>query len=87
MTGKPKEYEDDDGRVICSMDVEGMPWHDRRAFRLRKPTPPPSQGETMTHSETQGYVWYSILAALTIVGVFAAGWVVLILFLLNIWAR
>ncbi len=24
-----KQYEDDDGRVICSMDVEGTRWHDK----------------------------------------------------------
>ena len=35
MANKPKQYDDDDGRVICNMDVEGMRWHDKRV-RARK---------------------------------------------------
>ena len=27
---KKKQYDDDDGRVIAPMNVDGMPWHDRR---------------------------------------------------------
>lgn len=26
---KRKQYDDDDGRVIAPMNVDGMPWHDR----------------------------------------------------------
>ena len=33
MSRETKKYDDDDGRVICNMDVEGMPWHDKRVRR------------------------------------------------------
>ncbi len=29
MAGRRKQYDDDDGRVIAPMNVDGMPWHDR----------------------------------------------------------
>lgn len=31
MQTRKKQFEEDDGRVIANMDVDGMPWHDRRA--------------------------------------------------------
>lgn len=30
MSKPRKQYDDDDGRVIAPMNVDGMPWHDRR---------------------------------------------------------
>ena len=88
MASEPQKYEDDDGRVICSMDVEGMPWYNRRKRRGAQPSETAApRGEQMTRSETQRFIWNAVLAALTIVGVFAATWVVFILFLLNVWAR
>ena len=30
MDKQPTKYDDDDGRVICDMDVEGMRWYDKR---------------------------------------------------------
>ena len=30
MKKKKKVYDDDDGRVIAPMNVDGMPWYDRR---------------------------------------------------------
>ncbi len=95
MSSETKTYEDDDGRVICSMDVEGMPWHDRRARRERKAAhnaaesmvQPAPLGEPMTRAEMRRYVWNSVLAGLLIVAVFSAVWVLFILFCLNVWFR
>jgi hypothetical protein len=98
MPRDPKTYEDDDGRVICNMDVAGMPWHDRRARRERKaarsaviaaqaPSLPASQGDPMTRSEMRRYVWNSVLAGLLIVAVFSATWVLFILFCTKVWFR
>lgn len=30
MARKPKKYDDDDGRTIADMNVEGMPWYVKR---------------------------------------------------------
>ena len=27
----PRQYDDDDGRTICDMNVPGMPWYERRS--------------------------------------------------------
>jgi hypothetical protein len=91
MKKQPRQYDDDDGRVICSMDVDGMRWHDRRIRReqrderrSRRPVPP---GEMMTRSEARLYTWYAVLAALTIVAVFSVTWVLFTLFLTEVWFR
>ncbi len=31
-----KVYDDDDGRVIASMDVDGMPWYEQRRINIDK---------------------------------------------------
>lgn len=89
MTSEVNKYEDDDGRVICNMDVPGMPWHDKRARREAKAarTPDPNRGEPLTQSEARQFTWNAILAGLTVVGVFAVTWVLFILFCTNIWFR
>jgi hypothetical protein len=90
MKKQPRQYDDDDGRVICDMDVDGMRWHDRRLRRelrdqRRTRSVPP--GETMTRSEARLYTWYAVLAALTIVAVFSVTWVLFTLFLTKVWFR
>lgn len=88
------KYDDDDGRVIASMDVDGMPWHDRRvrkeqsaalkeAARLQRKQP----GERMTDSETRRYIAYSLLAGLVIAAVFSVTIVLFVLFAQFIWLR
>ncbi len=90
MAREPKKYDDDDGRVICNMDVEGMKWHDRR---VRKERPAGHQqiiipqGDTMTRSEARRYTWSAALAGLVVVLVFSLTWVLFILFCTQIWFR
>lgn len=43
-----KEYDDDDGRVIANMDVEGMPYHQHRA-----PKSDTSEQWQTGHSQTE----------------------------------
>jgi len=87
MSAKPKKYDDDDGRVICSMDVDGLRKHDRRTareiFAARAETTP----EQMTQQEALRYTWYSVLAGLAMVFVFSAVLVVFILFCTQVWFR
>jgi len=87
MANKPKQYDDDDGRVISSMDVEGMRWHDKTVRRREIETRRVAQGEQMTRSEAWRYTWYAVLAGLLIVAVFAVTWVLFILFCTEIWFR
>lgn len=87
MSAEIKQYEDDDGRVICNMDVDGMPWHDRRARGEQTPARATPQRDPMTKAEALGYTWNAVLAGLAIVGVFAVTWVLLILFCIYVWFR
>jgi hypothetical protein len=87
MKRQPRQYDDDDGRVICSMDVPGMRWHDksvRRKERAERKTAHPDQ---MTRSEAMRYTWYSVLSGLLIVLVFSATWVLFILLCTRVWFR
>jgi len=85
MGQNPKQYDDDDGRVVCSMDVEGMRWHDKRVRREQKAMR--TAAVQMTRSEMRRYNWYSILAGLSIVGVFSVVWVLFVLFCTQIWFK
>ena len=87
MKKQPRRYDDDDGRVICSMDVEGTRWHDKAVRRREIETRRVAQGEQMTRSEAWRYTWYAVLAGLLIVAVFAVTWVLFILFCTEIWFR
>lgn len=87
MTNKPKKYDDDDGRVICDMDVDGMRWHDKKVRREEKAQRREVQGEQMTNSEARRYNCYALLAGLVIVLVFSVAWVLFILFCTKIWFR
>lgn len=87
MKMEPKQYDDDDGRVICDMDVDGMRWHDRRIRHEKKSERKLHQTEQMTRSETRRYNWYVILAILVIGSVFSVTWILFTLFCTKIWFR
>jgi hypothetical protein len=83
---KQNLYDDDDGRVICNMDVEGMPWHDKRIRREQRAART-AQGIQMTRRESRIFTWYAVLAGLTIVLVFSVVWVLFTLFATQVWFR
>ena len=89
MTRKPEQYEDDDGRVICDMDVEGMPWHDKRIRREIRTERAANRhaGDSMTRSEARSFTWYAVLAGLVIALVFGAVWALFLLFATQVWFR
>lgn len=89
MARKTKQYDDDDGRVICNMDVEGTRWHDQRVKRENRAMLKASAhgGEQMTRSEARRYTWYSMLAGLTIAAVFSVVIVLFTLFCIYVWFR
>lgn len=85
-----KAYPDDDGRVVCDMNVEGMPWYDRNVRREKRAAREAAvaadpRGEVMTNSETRRYIYYAVLACLAVAGVFAVVWFLLTLFMTKVW--
>ncbi len=87
MKLQQKKYEDDDGRVICDMDIEGLPWHDKRVSRENRAARNQAQAGQMTRSEARRYTWYAILAGLLVVSVFSVTWILFVLFCTEIWFR
>jgi len=82
-----KKYEDDDGRVICDMDIDGLPWHDKRIRRENRAARNQVMEGQMTKSEARRYTWYAILAGLLVVSVFSITWILFVLFCTKIWFR
>ncbi len=82
-----KQIEEDDGRVICNMNVEGMRWYDDGIRRKHSEDSKISAGNQLTRSEARRFTWSAILAGLSVVGVFSVGWVLFILFCTQIWFR
>ena len=78
-----KQYDDDDGRTIANMNVEGMPWH--------RPEQPSDSHEDekiqLTPAETRAAIWGALKAALLVAGIFALGFFLFILFCDTVWFR
>jgi hypothetical protein len=87
MDPQARPQDEDDGRVICDMDVEGMRWHDKKVRRKTTEPHKVTQGTQLTRSEMWRYNWYSILAGMLIVSVFSITWVLFILFCTQVWLR
>lgn len=91
MSKEQRKYDDDDGRVIADMNVEGMPWHDRsvrrekRAERRAERSESVRQGVRLTRSEARRYTFYAVLAGLTVALIFSAVWILLTLFMTQVW--
>ncbi len=92
MMVEPEKQDDNDDRVICKMDVEGMPQRGlvgnfMRPRRKQAAPWPVSQSGQLTRSEARRYTWYSILAGLLVVFVYAAAVILFVLFCTHIWFR
>ena len=89
MKRQPKQYDDDDGRVIVSMDVEGMKWHDRRIRKEKRSEKRAisSSGVQLTKSEARRFTFHAVLAGLTIFAVYAVVWALVLLFMTQVWFR
>jgi len=86
---KKREYEDDDGRTIVPMNVEGMPWH-TGGFTPpgeEEPAAPPRKKQPMSRDDARGYAFAAVRAGLLIGAVFAAAFTLFILFCYFIWWR
>ncbi len=87
MAKQPKQYDDDDGRVICNMDVPGTPWHDKRVSREQKAEGRINYAPAITRSEARRYTFHSLLAGLVVASVFSLTWVLFVLFCTLVWFR
>ena len=85
MAEKRKLHDDDDGRVIANMNVDGMPWYQRgeRFDRFRREQA--SDFSDLTKEEEREIIRGAMKASLLIAGVFILAMLLFILFCLYIW--
>jgi len=85
MAKHRKRYDDDDGRVIASMNVDGMPWYQRSQRFERNRREQASDFSDLTKEETREIVKGAMRASLLIAGIFIVAMFLFILFCLYIW--
>lgn len=84
MAKKKKTYEDDDGRVVANMNVDGMPWYMRTE---RKQTPENNDLSDLSKGETWAIIKGTVKAGLLVGGVFVLACLLFILFCVFVWFR
>ena len=90
MANNRKIHEDDDGRVIANMNVDGMPWHIRDGMLRREKeqsTPNRLDFSDLTEDETREIVKGTMKAALLIGSAFMVGIGLFLLFCVFVWFR
>ena len=75
-----RQYDDDDGRTVVNMDVDGMPWHDRRIRREKRQKAKADRNDAMSTHETARWICFSLLGALAVVFIIG-GVIVLLIFI------
>ncbi len=76
----PPLPEDDDGRTIASMNVEGMPWYVREAEDK-----PKQEGPPLSKREALLYAWSAVKGGLLIFLVYAVVFAAVIWFIGHVW--
>ena len=86
-----KLYDDDDGRVISSMNVDGMPWYNEKEKQEKqheKNTYQRTADELdLTPKEKRAMMGGVFAAALLVAGVFALAGFLFILFCVFVWLK
>ena len=85
MAKQRKFHEDDDGRVIASMNVDGMPWYQRGERFEKSRREQASDFSDLTKEEEREIIKGAVKASLLIAGVFILAMLIFILFCLYIW--
>lgn len=75
-----RKYDDDDGRVIAPMDVEGMPGYDLRVRRSKSSGGKQQEPVKLSFGETLAMLGGVLKAVLLVGGIFLAGFALVILF-------
>lgn len=85
MAKQRKRYDDDDGRVIASMNVDGMPWYQLSQRFEHNKREQASDFSDLTKEETREIVKGAMKASLLIAGIFILAMLLFILFCLYVW--
>ena len=84
MAKKRKEYDDDDGRVVAPMNVDGMPWY------VREKSLPQSESKEkieLSKEESRAFAGGIFKAVALVAGVFILAYTLFILFCVFVYAR
>ena len=87
MSRKRKQYDDDDGRVIANMNVDGMPWFMSDALKHRRNTDAEGEQLDLTKEESRELVKGAVKAGLLIAAIFVFAALLFILFCVYVWFR
>ena len=79
MSRKRKQYDDDDGRTIANMNVDGMPWYDGREDRTG-----PSR-EQLSFRQRATALMGVLAAVLLIAAIFGVVYFIVILLMTRFW--
>ena len=85
MAKQRKFHEDDDGRVVANMNVDGMPWYQRGQRFDKGRREQASDFSDLTREESREIIKGAMKASLLIAGVFILAMLLFILFCLYIW--
>lgn len=81
---KKSKYDDDDGRVIAPMNVEGMPWYLKN---VRQKNVNNERSHPLSTKETLSVTLYAILAGITVALIIGLFGFLFILFCIHVWFR
>ena len=88
---KKKVYDDDDGRVIANMNVDGMPWSMSDVLSRRRKSDEKLRSSEdfsdLSAKETREIVKGAVKAGLVIAGAFLVAAPLFILFCVHVWFR
>lgn len=91
---KKKVYDDDDGRVISPMNVDGMPWHNGHPAAPSEPKKDETATDTseqddlvLTGAERRAMATGVFAAAMLVAGIFVLAGFLFILFCNLVWLR
>ena len=82
---KRKIYDDDDGRTIAEMNVDGMPWYVRA--RERPAGNEDAGREELSRSEKRAMLFGVLKASMLVGGVYIVVFLAFILFCINVWFK
>ena len=82
---KKREKFVDDGRTIANMNVEGMPWYDKKTEEIKKMNASKSDLPELDREGKSALMWGVIAAALLIGLVFAGAMFLFLLFCVKVW--
>ena len=87
MKKRKKTYDDDDGRVIANMNVDGMPWHTDRSKEKSVDTNSNNEEISLTKAEQRAMMRGVVLASLLVAGAFVLVGLAFVLFCVFVWFK